>query len=66
MNTRDHSDYLDYRDRHVYFGQNKPPMTFEAFAPLELEWRELESLGDARSAEQELRYVELSQALHHD
>jgi hypothetical protein len=67
--TRDpalHKRFLDYRDRHRYFGGGAPPLDFDAFAKAEEEFRALEALGDARSDEDEVRFAELMTKLHRD
>jgi hypothetical protein len=66
MDAATHKRFLDYRERHVYFGAKKKRVEAEEFAKLDAEQRELEALGDARSDEDEARFVELSAILFRD
>lgn len=62
-----HSRYLEYRDRHGYFGRgNTAMLTREQFIALDAEHRALEAKGDARDDEEEARWVELCKLLFRD
>ena len=66
MDPKTHKRYLDYRERHVYFGRKKPPMTAAQFTEAEAAYGVLESKGDGRDDEEEARFLELAKALHRD
>lgn len=61
-----HRRFLDYRDRHGYFGATKPILTREQFVAADAEQRALEAKGEARDDEEEARWVELSLLLFRD
>jgi beta-xylosidase len=61
-----HKRYLDYRDRHAYFGATTPILTREQFLAADAEQRELEAKGDSRDDEEEARWDELSKLLFRD
>ncbi len=72
--ARIHKRYLDYRDRHEYFGKTHGPggptqirlVAYEEFARLDAEHAALEAKGEQRDDEEEARYVELSALLFRD
>ena len=67
MDRETHARYLDYRDRHTYFGGAQKMLTPAEFEPLDREQRELHDKGEeARDDEEEARYVELSKILFRD
>jgi hypothetical protein len=66
MDAATHKRFLDYRERHVYFGAKVRRLDAAEFAKLDAEQRELEALGDTRSDEDEARFVELSALLFRD
>ena len=68
MDRETHNRYLDYRERHAYFGGAKTPMMSSTeFEAADREQRELDALGeDARDDEQEARFAELSRILFRD
>ena len=62
-----HKRYLEYRDRHSYFGKGEKILTLVEFLPLEKELAALETLGeDERDDEDEVRFGELAKALFRD
>jgi hypothetical protein len=62
-----HKRYLEYRDRHSYFGRTEKILSLEAFVPLELELAQLDSKGeDARDDEEQARFDELARILFRD
>lgn len=61
-----HRRYLEYRDRHAYFGATTPILTREQFLAADEEQRTLEEKGEARDDEEEARWAELSKLLFRD
>lgn len=62
-----HARYLDYRERHGYFGANKKLLGMAEFTALDAEHNALEAKGeDGRDDEEEARFQELSQVLFRD
>lgn len=61
-----HRRYLDYRDRHGYFGATTPVLTREQFLAADTEQRALEAKGESRDDEEEARWAELSKLLFRD
>ena len=66
MDHATHKRYLDYRERHHYFGAGKPLLTREQFIAADTELRMLDAKGDARDDEEEARYEELAKVLFRD
>jgi hypothetical protein len=66
MDPLTHKRYLDYRERHAYFGQKKTMLTAKQFASADAEVRELEAKGDARDDEEEARFLDLLAVLLRD
>ncbi len=68
MDPGQHKRFLDYRDRHAYFGKEtrRPPLSMEEFASADAEQRALEAKGDARDDDEEARFVELCKLLLRD
>ncbi len=67
MDQATHARYLDYRERHAYFGKTKPILAAADFEAADREHRELEAKGeDGRDDEEEARYAELSALLYRD
>ena len=66
MDEATHKRFLDYRERHVYFGTKVRMLGGDEFAALDVEQRTLEALGDRRSDEEEARFVELTILLFRD
>jgi hypothetical protein len=62
-----HKRYLEYRDKHVYFGKLTKQLTMPEFAALEVEFLVLESkTEDARDDEEGERWEELARLLFKD
>jgi hypothetical protein len=62
-----HKRYLEYRDKHTYFGKMTRQLTMAEFIPLEVEFVALEAKGeDARDDEEEERYAEVAKLLFRD
>jgi hypothetical protein len=61
-----HRRFLEYRDRHAYFGGATPLLTREQFLAADVEQRDLESKGERRDDDEEARWVELSKLLFRD
>ncbi len=59
MDPQTHKRYLDYRQRHEYFGRQKAILTLAQFEPLDVEVRALEAKGRTRDDEEEARLHEL-------
>jgi len=59
MDQQTHKRYLDYRQRHEYFGRQKAILTLAEFEPLDVEARELEAKGRTRDDEEETRLYDL-------
>lgn len=66
MDPETHKRFLDYRERHAYFGGTKPMLTREQFVAADAEQRELDAKGDDRDDEEEARWAELSTLLFRD
>jgi hypothetical protein len=66
MDPLTHKRFLDYRERYVYFGSGKRQLDAAEFASADGEQRELDAKGDARTDEEEARFVELSASLFRD
>jgi hypothetical protein len=66
MDPAAHKRFLDYRERHVYFGAKKKRVDAAEFEKLDAEQRTLEELGDRRTDEEEARFVELCEILFRD
>ncbi len=64
MDARVHRRFLDYRDRHEYFGRDLPRLDLARFTELDLEFRGLDAKGeDARDDEEQARFAELAKVL---
>ncbi|MBK6690802.1 MAG: hypothetical protein IPG50_01115 [Myxococcales bacterium] len=63
-----HKRYLDYRERHGYFGAGLklPVLSAEAFATADVEHTRLEARGESRDDEEEARFNELVKLLFRD
>lgn len=62
-----HKRFLDYRERHVYFGKKVPILDYEQFAKLDAEQRELDQMGEeGRDDEEEARFRAISLILFRD
>jgi hypothetical protein len=61
-----HQRYLEYRERHDYFGATTPVLGREPFIVADTEHRSLEAKGEARDDEEEARFNELAKLLFRD
>ncbi len=61
-----HQRFLDYRDRHAYFGGTTALLTREQFLAADAEQLALEAKGESRDDEEEARWAELSKLLFRD
>jgi hypothetical protein len=61
-----HQRYLEYRERHAYFGSTGALLTRDQFLAADEEHRALDAKGEARDDEEEARYEELSKLLLRD
>ena len=66
MDPETHKRYLDYRERHAYFGAKVAVLTREQFLAADKEQRELDAKGERRDDEEEARWAELSKLLFRD
>jgi hypothetical protein len=66
MDPATHKRYLDYRERHGYFGGQGPMLDRDAFLSADAEQRALDAKGETRDDEEEARWAELSRLLHRD
>ena len=67
MDPETHKRFLDYRERHGYFGSTKPMLTREQFIAADTEQRDLDAKGEeGRDDEEEARWTELSRLLFRD
>ena len=66
MDPTTHRRYLDYREKHGYFGRGRAMLGAAEFVALERELAELQSKGDAREDEEEARVAELLAILLQD
>ncbi|MDB4945538.1 MAG: hypothetical protein JWP97_5072 [Labilithrix sp.] len=62
-----HKRYLDYRERHVYFGRAERLLGMEEYITLDVELDALMAKGeDGRDDEEEQRFDELAKLLFRD
>ena len=62
-----HKRYLEYRDRHTYFGKLLKLLTMAEFVPLDAEHNGLDAKGEkGRDDEEEARFEELGALLFRD
>jgi len=66
MDPRLHKRYLDYRERHGYFGWKKPLLNAADYTRLDAEAAQLLALGEDRDDEEEERYAALLYVLLRD
>jgi hypothetical protein len=66
MDRETHSRYLEYREKHGYFGGKSAMLGNADFAVADKELNELEALGEKRDDEEEVRYEELAKLLFRD
>ncbi len=61
-----HKRFLDYRDKHVYFGRDMKIFDLPTFTTFDAEYYELRARGEDRDDDQEARLEELAHLLHRD
>ena len=62
-----HKRYLEYRDRHSYFGRAEKILSLADYVPMEKELAELELKGeDSRDDDEEVRFAYLAKVLFRD
>jgi hypothetical protein len=61
-----HKRYLDYRERHAYFGGATAILTREQFIAADAEERSLDAKGEGRDDDEEARWRELAKLLFRD
>jgi len=61
-----HQRYLDYREKHGYFGANKPILGMAEFVVLDAEHAALGAREDALDDEERARFEVVSELLHRD
>jgi hypothetical protein len=66
MDPRVHKRYLDYRERHVYFGWKKPILNAADYVRLDSEAEVLTAKGEERDDEEEERFAALLHVLLRD
>lgn len=67
MDPATHKRFLDYRERHKYFGKRLQLLSMAEFEPLDKEHRTLFAKGEeSRDDEEEQRFQELSRLLLRD
>ncbi len=66
MDRETHQRYLDYRERHGYFGAQTKMLTMAEFEPLDREHGELAAREGRRDDEEEARFEELAKLLLRD
>jgi hypothetical protein len=66
MERRLHKRYLDYRERHVYFGRKLPLLGAADFTALDAEAADLGAKGEERDDEEEARYADVLRLLLRD
>ncbi len=63
MDPKTHKRYLDYRDRHGYFGARLKLLGMDEFAKLDAEHAALAAREGQRDDDEEARFEELSKVL---
>jgi len=66
MDRETHARYLEYREKHGYFGGKTAMLKIDDFAVADKELIELETKGDDRDDEEEVRFEELAKVLFRD
>jgi hypothetical protein len=66
MDRRLHKRYLDYRERHGYFGRKLPLLSAADYTRFDAELADLAAKGEEREDEDEERYTELLRLLLRD
>lgn len=66
MDRATHQRFLEYRERHDYFGGSTPLLSNAEFLAADAEHAELEAKGEGRDDEEEVRFADLSELLFRD
>ncbi|MEO8798148.1 MAG: hypothetical protein ABI551_09705 [Polyangiaceae bacterium] len=66
MDRATHQRFLEYRERHEYFGGSQPILSNTEFVAADAEHDELEAKGEARDDEEEVRFADLAALLFRD
>jgi hypothetical protein len=67
LDPQTHKRFLDYRDRHKYFGKRLQLLSMAEFEAADREQRALDAKGEeARDDEEQARYAELTRILLRD
>lgn len=66
MDRETHQRYLDYRDRHGYFGGGKPMLGRDEFVARDAEYGALAAREEQLDDEERARFEELGALLHRD
>ena len=62
-----HKRFLDYREKHIYFGGKSAMLNAADFEAADAEHRLLDAMGEGgRDDEEEARFAELAKILYHD
>lgn len=61
-----HKRFLEYREKHMYFGRSSAILGGPEFSQLDAEFRDLDAKGEGRDDEEEARWTELAQLLFRD
>ncbi len=66
MDRATHQRFLDYRERHEYFGGKRRILSNIEFVAADAEHSALEAKGEARDDEEEVRFADLAELLFRD
>jgi hypothetical protein len=66
MDRESHQRYLDYRERHGYFGATTPVLGRDAFLAADAEYAALAAREGSLDEEEETRFAELAKLLFRD
>ena len=66
MDRATHQRFLEYRERHEYFGGKNPILSNVEFVAADAEYNALDAKGEGREDEEEVRYAELAKILFRD
>lgn len=66
MDPETHKRFLQYRDRHGYFGGSTALLGREDFLAVDKEFNELDAKGEKRDDDEEVRFLELAKLLFRD
>jgi len=66
MDRETHQRFLEYRERHEYFGGKNPILSNTEFLAADAEYNALEAKGENREDEDEVRFEDLAALLFRD